>query len=79
MPEFFQSELFWVIIAYLIMSIVIAYEGEDRGWEPIGVFVICIIASPIVGAILYSHYKKEVPKKADEPLPQTFPKEGEKE
>lgn len=44
---------------YLVMCIWIAAEGDIRGHAPIYVFMFCIFCSPLLGAIMFSHYKPE--------------------
>ena len=51
--------IYLLIGLYALSCIIIATESKKRGWDAVNVFVICAITSPLIGAILYSPYKKE--------------------
>jgi hypothetical protein len=46
-------------ILYLLACIIVGAVANERDWDFFTPFIVSLIASPIVGAILYSPYKKE--------------------
>jgi hypothetical protein len=50
-----------LIIMYILGCVLVAAEAKKRGWEVFRVFLICLFASPLIGAILFSQYKKDAP------------------
>ena len=46
-----------IIGVYLLISTAITIEAGARGWESFGVFVVCLLATPLIAAILYAPYK----------------------
>jgi len=52
--------LFYIGLAiYAIGCIAVAIEAGRRGWDSINVFVLSLLISPLIAAILYAPYKKE--------------------
>ena len=46
-------------LLYLLSSIIVAAVANERGWDGFTPFIVSIIATPLVAAILYSPYKRE--------------------
>lgn len=59
MPEFLQQNFYIALIAYALICGVITSVAQKRGWESMGVFLVCVICTPLVAAILYAPYKDE--------------------
>lgn len=60
-----------LIGAYLFICFLVAAECGNRGWSIGNVFVMCALISPIIGAILFSHYRQESkPSDAPESIPE---------
>lgn len=54
-----SSDLFGLFIIYYVLGcITVAVELSKRGWGIARVFFVSLLASPIVGAIIFSHYKR---------------------
>ena len=49
------------ISLYALVCILVAAEASFRGWNFFPVFMLCLIASPLIGAIMYSPYKRILP------------------
>lgn len=62
-----MDEYTWYIIGatYLIACICVAVEADARGHDGFTTFFFCVFCSPLIGAIMYSHYKQ---KKEVEPV-----------
>jgi hypothetical protein len=52
-----SSMILILIVLDIFICIGIAYEADDRGHGFVIPFIMSIIASPLIGAILYSPYK----------------------
>ena len=53
-------------VFYLLACIVVASVANERGWDGLTSFVVALIATPIIAAILYSPYKKEEQTSSDQ-------------
>ena len=52
-----SSLLFAAGISYFVICMIIGFVGRDRGHGFAECFIISIVCTPLIGAILYSHYK----------------------
>lgn len=66
MQDFISS--YWGLFAvfYFIAVIVVTYEAAGRGWDGAGVFFLCLLISPLMGAILFSPYRQIAAKKEND-------------
>jgi hypothetical protein len=65
MPQFLIDNFYVLIVSYLIVSLIISAVAKERGWSQGQVFLICLLTSPLIGAILFSPYKITTPAKEE--------------
>lgn len=53
-----QFYYFLIVLAYLIVCLLVSIEAERRNHSFLWTFIVCVLCSPLIGAIMFSPYKK---------------------
>lgn len=57
-PRADYTSLYVFLIAFYVLAcIIVAVIGDARGWDGGAVFFTGLFATPLIAAVLYSHYK----------------------
>lgn len=48
-----------VIAVYILISFFVALESSFRGWKFSWSFFMCVVCTPLIGAVLFSHPNKK--------------------
>lgn len=54
-----EDQIWYVIgIAYLLISVIISSVCSKRGHAFSSVFLVCVVCTPLIGAVIYTTYNR---------------------